>query len=266
MPLEIFGYIASVCIGLILGLLGGGGSILSIPILVYLFHIDIVLASAYSLFIVGTTSLVGAISKYREHLLNIRTGLLFGIPSIITTFVTRRWIVQAIPDRIFETDSIVVTKHELLLGLFAMLMILASVSMIRDRQEVIHEEDGIRTVWLIVQGMLIGFLTGLVGAGGGFLIIPALIILTGLNFRTAVGTSLFIISINSFSGFLGDLMNYHMNWRFLGTITLLAITGILIGTRLANRISPGNLRKFFGWFVLAMGSLILTSEVMGSFK
>ncbi|MEJ7646000.1 MAG: sulfite exporter TauE/SafE family protein [Chryseolinea sp.] len=266
MPLETFGYIASICIGLILGLLGGGGSILSIPILVYLFQIDILLASAYSLFIVGTTSFVGAVSKYRDHLLNIRTGLLFGIPSIITTFVTRRWIVQAIPHTIFETHSIIITKHELLLGLFAILMILASMSMIKGRQEVVQEEEGIRTGWLVVQGMLIGFLTGLVGAGGGFLIIPALIILTGLNFRTAVGTSLFIISINSFSGFLGDLMNYNMNWRFLVTITSLAITGILIGTRLSHRISTQHLRKFFGWFVLTMGCLILMHELWGSFK
>ncbi len=266
MPLEIFGYIASVCIGLILGLLGGGGSILSIPILVYIFHIDIVLASAYSLFIVGTTSFVGAISKYRKHLVNIRTGLLFGIPSIITTFVTRRWLVHAIPDQIWQTNWIVVTKHELLLGLFAVLMILASVSMIQDRQEVVPEEDRIRTVALIVQGMVIGFLTGLVGAGGGFLIIPALMILTGLNFKTAVGTSLFIISINSFSGFLGDLMNYNMNWRFLGTITLLAITGILVGTQLSQSISSAKLRNFFGWFILAMGCFILTHEISQSFK
>src|SRR5687767_2052802 len=129
--MEVFGYIASICIGLILGLLGGGGSILSIPILVYIFHIDAVLASAYSLFIVGITSLVGAIPKYKEHLVNVRTGLLFGLPSIISIFVTRKWIVPAIPDIIFYTGSMVITKRILVLGLFALLMILASISMVR---------------------------------------------------------------------------------------------------------------------------------------
>jgi len=262
MSLEIFGYIASICIGLILGLLGGGGSILSIPILVYLFHMDVVVASAYSLFIVGTTSLVGAIPKYREQLLDVRTGLLFGFPSIVSTFVTRKWIVHAIPDIVQLTDSVILTKRLLLLSLFAILMILASVSMIRGRQEPIPDEERVRTTWLIVQGMLIGFLTGLVGAGGGFLIIPALVFLTGLNFKTAVGTSLFIIFINSFSGFLGDLMNYSMNWNMLLSITMLAVVGILIGNKLSHKVSSTKLRRFFGWFVLVMGCLILIKEVL----
>lgn len=264
MSLEIFGYVASVCIGLILGLLGGGGSILSIPILVYLFHIDAVLASAYSLFIVGTTSFVGAIPKYKEHLVNIRAGLLFGIPSIVSTFITRKWIVHALPDIIIESDSVVISKRLLLLGLFGILMIVASISMIRGRQIPISDEDRIRTVWLIIQGIFIGFLTGLVGAGGGFLIIPSLVILTRLNFKTAVGTSLFIISINSFSGFMGDVLNYPMNWTFLLEITSLAVMGIFIGNNLSTRISSLKLRKAFGWFVLAMGCFILFRETLFS--
>jgi uncharacterized membrane protein YfcA len=260
--IETFGYLAAVCIGLILGLLGGGGSILSIPILVYLFHIDAVLASAYSLFIVGITSLVGAIPKYKDHLVNVRTGFLFGIPSIISIFVTRKWIIPSIPDVIFQTESFVLTKRILVLGIFALLMILASFSMIRAKREIVSDARGFRVFLVIFEGLLIGFLTGLVGAGGGFLIIPALVFLTGLPFKTAVGTSLFIIAINSLMGFLGDVFNYAMNWSFLLTITALAIGGILIGNQLQKKISALRLRIAFGWLVLTMGTYILLREVI----
>jgi len=260
--MEIIGYIAAVCIGLILGMLGGGGSILSIPILVYLFHFDVVLASAYSLFIVGTTSLVGAIPKYKEHLVNVKTGLLFGIPSIVSIFATRRWVVHAIPDIVWQVDGFMLTKRLLLLGLFAILMVLASISMIKERQERENDQERFRTLLVILEGLLIGFLTGLVGAGGGFLIIPALVLLTGLTFKAAVGTSLFIIAINSLMGFMGDLFNYSMDWQFLLTITGLAVLGILIGNVLSQKATSGQLRKIFGWFILVMGCWILIREVL----
>jgi uncharacterized protein len=260
--IEAFGYLAAICIGLILGLLGGGGSILSIPILVYLFHIDAVLASAYSLFIVGITSLVGAIPKYKDHLVNVRTGFIFGIPSIISIFVTRKWIIPAIPDVIFHTSSFVLTKRVLVLGLFAILMILASFSMIRVKREIVSETKEVRIFLVIVEGLLIGFLTGLVGAGGGFLIIPALVFLTGLPFKTAVGTSLFIIAINALVGFLGDALNYPMDWPFLFTISSLAIGGILVGNQWQKKISALRLRIAFGWLVLLMGSWIILREII----
>lgn len=259
---EWFGYFASLFIGLILGLIGGGGSILSIPILVYLFHVEAVLASAYSLFIVGITSLVGAIPKYKEHLVNLRTGFLFGIPSILAIFVTRRWIVPAIPEILFQAGDFVFTKRILLLGVFALLMILASVTMIRSASRLASQDSNSNNVLLIfIEGILIGFLTGLVGAGGGFLIIPALVLLTGLPFKTAVGTSLFIIAINSLMGFLGDLINYYIEWTFLLTITSLAVAGILIGHRISKYVSAGRLRISFGWFVLVTGIYILLREV-----
>ncbi len=262
MTTEIFGYIASIAIGLILGMLGGGGSILSIPILVYLFHVDAVMASAYSLFIVGVTSFVGAIPKYKEHLVNLPTGFLFGIPSIVSIFITRKWVVPAIPDVVIATDSFVLTKRVLLLGLFAVLMVLASFSMIRERREKTTDNNQFRTFLVLLQGILIGSLTGLVGAGGGFLIIPALVLLTGLPFKTAVGTSLFIIAINSLMGFLGDVLNYSMNWMFLLSITTLAVGGILVGNLISRKISSVHLRKLFGWFVLTMGCWILFREVL----
>lgn len=262
--MEILGYFASVVIGFVLGLLGGGGSILSIPILVYLFHIDAVLASAYSLFIVGTTSFAGAVPKYRDHLVNIRTGILFGIPSIIAIFITRRWIVPAIPDELFQIESFTFTKRLLLLGIFALLMVLASVSMIRGRREIKTLTSGMRIPLTIIEGILIGFLTGLVGAGGGFLIIPALIFLTRLPMKSATGTSLFIIAINSLVGFAGDLFTTQMDWVFLLKVTGLAIVGVHFGNVLSKKVSNTQLRKGFGWFTLAMGCYILVREVLFS--
>ena len=245
---------------MVLGLLGGGGSILSIPILVYLFQIEPVIASAYSLFIVGTTSLVGAIPKYREHLVNLKTGILFGIPSIIAIFSTRKWVMPAIPDVILQTAQLTLSKRELLLGLFALLMVIASFSLIRKKKEITSNTHHFRVFLVIVEGSLIGFLTGLVGAGGGFLIIPALVFLTGLPFKTAVGTSLFIIAINSLMGFLGDFLNYAIDWGFLLTITALAIAGILIGNLFTRRIASVYLRQAFGWLTLLMGIWILFRE------
>jgi uncharacterized protein len=258
--MEFIGYFASIFIGLVLGILGSGGSILSIPILVYLFQIDIVMASAYSLFIVGTTSFVGAIPKYKEHLVNLRTGFFFSIPSILSIFSTRKWLVPAIPDVLFETNSFLFTKRMLLLGIFALLMILASVSMIKTKGELENNDSRPRVLLVIVEGILIGFLTGLVGAGGGFLIIPALVLLTGLPFKTAVGTSLFIIAANALSGFIGDVSNYAIDWPFLLSITALAIAGILIGNQISKKVAPKKLRKTFGWFVLLTGIWILIRE------
>jgi uncharacterized protein len=260
--LEYVGYFVSIFIGLLLGLLGGGGSILSIPILVYLFKIEPVTASAYSLFIVGATSFVGAIPKYRDHLVNIRTGFLFGIPSLITIFATRKFIVPAIPTTLFQVDDFVFTKRLLLLGIFAVLMVLASIPMIKGRRDIQPQRKNFQTVLVIVEGTLIGFLTGLVGAGGGFLIIPALVLLTGLPMKTATGTSLFIIAINSLTGFLGDVLIREMDWVFLLTITLIAIIGVHIGNVLSRKVPGIKLKRAFGWFILAMGSWILIKETV----
>lgn len=260
--MEALGYFASVCVGVILGLLGGGGSILCIPILVYLFHIDVVTASAYSLFIVGITSLAGATQKYRENRVSLQTGMVFGIPSIAAIFATRKWIIQAIPEVILRTENYLFTKRLLLLGIFAVLMIISATVMIRKKGEPEPEDQDFQTFMLVVEGILIGFLTGLVGAGGGFLIIPALVLLTGLPFKTAVGTSLFIIAINSLVGFLGDVFNYSMDWPFLAILTALAVAGIVIGNLLSQRINSKRLRMSFGWLTLLMGIFILIRELL----
>ncbi len=260
--MEIIGYLSALGIGLVLGLLGGGGSILAIPILVYLFNIEPVRASAYSLFIVGITSAAGTLSKHREGLVSFRTGIAFGIPSIITIFMTRKWLVPSIPEVVFQYGEFLLTKRLLLLGLFAVLMVLAAIPMIRQGKEPLPSSVPKSVLPMILQGAGIGLITGLVGAGGGFLIIPGLVFLTGLPFKTAAATSLLIITLNSLVGFLGDLLNYEMEWPFLLGITGLAILGMFSGHFLSKKYKGAQLRKAFGWFVLLTGAYILTKELI----
>lgn len=259
--MEIYGYIAVLGVGLLLGILGGGGSILSVPILVYLFSEDVVLASAYSLFIVGITSGVGSFTKYKANLVNIRIGLIFGLPSIIAIFSTRKWIIPSIPEVIWQIESFEFTKRLLILGIFSILMVFASISMITLKSKIKRDGYRLNYLYLTLLGILTGFLTGLVGAGGGFIIIPVLVLFSKLPFKIAVGTALFIISINSLMGFAGDVINYSINWGFLISITGLAILGILFGSKYAKFLPNNKLQKVFGWFTLVMGAGIFLREV-----
>lgn len=263
--MEVFGYFALIVVGLLLGFLGGGGSILSVPILVYLFSEDVVMASAYSLFIVGIASMVGSIVKYKASLVNLKIGLIFGLPSIIAVFTVRKWLIPAIPELILVIGSFQFTKRVLILGIFAILMIIASIYMIIDRKNVNRSSDHTNYIYLIFLGFLTGFLTGLVGVGGGFIIIPVLVLLTKLSFKTAVGTALFIIAINSIIGFAGDVINYSINWVFLLTITIFAILGILVGSQYAKFLPAGKSQKIFGWFTLLMGTGIFMREIFFQF-
>lgn len=263
--MEIAGYVASLVIGISLGLIGGGGSILTVPVLVYLFRVQPVLATAYSLFIVGSTSLVGSFPKYKLGQINLKTALIFGIPSIAAVYATRAFIVPAIPEAVFSIGSFVVTKSLLMMLLFAALMVFASVSMIRDKGNANMEAEEKQTFnypLILIEGMVVGTLTGLVGAGGGFLIIPALVLLSKLPMKQAVGTSLLIIAAKSLIGFTGDLGKAVMDWRLLLTVTGLAIAGIFIGNSFSKKVSAVSLKKGFGWFVLAMGLYIIGKELM----
>lgn len=261
--MAIAGYFASALIGVSLGLIGGGGSILTVPVLVYLFGVDPVVATAYSLFIVGLTSLVGTLPKYNEDMVNLKTAVIFGIPSILAVYATRAWLVPMIPDMVFSIGSLVVSKAMLLMGIFAILMVAASISMIKSTP---LKADGPVTPqqfnypMILLEGVLVGLLTGLVGAGGGFLIIPALVLFSRLPMKQAVGTSLLIIAAKSLFGFMGDLSHYHLNWMLLGSVTALAIAGIFVGNRMSRRVDGEKLKKAFGWFVLAMGIYILFKE------
>lgn len=263
--MEIIGYIASLFIGISLGLIGGGGSILTVPVLVYLFGVSPVLATAYSLFIVGATSLVGVFPKYRSKMVNLKTAIIFGIPSIVSVYATRKWMVPAIPDEVFSIGNLVVTKPLLLMLLFAVLMTAASISMIRNNNEECEdcEETELKFNYplILLEGLMVGLLTGLVGAGGGFLIIPALVVLSKLPMKQAIGTSLLIIAMKSLIGFVGDLSHTVIDWTFLLSVTALAIGGFFFGNILNKNINASSLKKGFGWFVLVMGVYILIKEL-----
>ncbi len=263
--MDTAGYVASIFIGIALGLIGGGGSILTVPVLVYLFSIDAVLATAYSLFIVGTTSVIGSFSYFRKGLVNIRTAIVFGIPSIISVFLTRTYIVPAMPQEIFIIGSFTVTKSILLMLLFAILMLFASYSMVKKSQQASEEtlqNQEFNYPVVLLQGIFIGMITGMIGAGGGFLIIPALVNLLKMPMKTAVGTSLVIIAVNSLAGFAFSLSHTVVDWPFLSTITFIAIMGILIGSFLSSKIDGKKLKPAFGWFVLIMGIYIIIKETL----
>ena len=262
--MHIAGYLAAVLIGVSLGLIGGGGSILTVPVLVYLFGINPLLSTSYSLFVVGSTSLVGAFNNYRKGLVSIKTAFLFGLSSITTVFLTRKFIIPAIPKNIAEIGGFTITESIFTMVLFAILMVIASISMIRNgsiKENVINNKK-INLAKLLVYGTAIGFVTGLLGAGGGFLIIPALVLLCKLDMKHAIGTSMLIITLNSLFGFMGDIGNQSINWLFLFTITGIAIAGLLIGSHLNSNINSSKLKKGFGWFVLAMGIFVLLKELL----
>jgi uncharacterized membrane protein YfcA len=264
--LTIFGFFASTLIGISLGLIGGGGSILTVPVLVYLFGVDPVMATAYSLFIVGLSSLFGAFPKYKQGLIDLKTAVVFGIPSILAVFFTRKVLVPAIPNTLFEVFGLTVTKALAMMILFAILMVAASISMIRDKKQESIETKEPRIFnypMILLEGMVVGVLTGLVGAGGGFLIIPALVMLSKLPMKQAVGTSLLIIAAKSLIGFTGDVLTQadSMDWTLLTVVTLLAVVGIFVGNQLSKKIDGGALKKGFGWFVLIMGMYIIIKEL-----
>lgn len=262
--MEYIGYIASILIGIALGLIGGGGSILTVPVLVYLLGVEAVAATSYSLFIVGATSAIGSIQYFRKNLVNIKTAIVFGIPSIIAVFLTRAYIVPAIPKEVLTVGSFVITKSILMMLLFAVLMIAASYSMIKKTKKEV-EVDGKQQFnypLILIEGVVVGMLTGLVGAGGGFLIIPALVILSKLPMKEAVGTSLVIIAAKSLIGFFGEGGDaLPPNWKLILTVTSFAIVGIFIGTALSKKIDGAKLKPAFGWFVLVMGIYIIAKEL-----
>lgn len=260
--MHLFGFIAAALIGVSLGLIGGGGSILTVPVFVYLFGIAPPLATSYSLFVVGATSLAGAIKSYRNGLVNSKVVLMFGTASVATVFVTRRFLVPHIPAQLLHAGNIVITSSIAVMILFGVLMIAASFSMIRKPKN--HNKPIAHTnnkLVMPVYGISVGLVTGLLGAGGGFLLIPALVFMLHLPMRTAIGTSLAIIAINSLIGFAGDWGHFVINWSLLGTVTLLAVAGIIAGSRLSQKIKNETLKQAFGWFVLSMGIYIIITEI-----
>ena len=265
--MEILGYIASILIGISLGMLGSGGSILTVPVLVYLMNVNPLLATTSSLFIVGATSMIGGLRAYSRRLVDFRAITEFGIPSIFSIFITRHYILPSLPDIIFTIGNMQVSKGMFLMLVFAILMLTASFTMIytlheeSDQKEVNGPDRHNKFLPLALLGILIGFVTGLLGAGGGFLIIPTLVLFLKLPMKKAVGTSLLIIAINSLFGFLFSLKQFEYNWTILILFTILAGAGIFIGSKLAEKISGTSLKKGFGWFILIMGIYIIIKEL-----
>jgi uncharacterized membrane protein YfcA len=270
--MEFLAYAIAIIIGISLGLVGGGGSILTVPVLVYLLSVDALLATTYSLFIVGVTSLVGGANAYNKKLIDFRAVALFGIPSILAIFVARHFILPAIPEYIVTIGNVVVTKDVLLMLVFALLMFGAAFTMIRNdgtsaadqnfmHSPLHHEGHDEPNLFLILPGLLIGLVTGMLGAGGGFLIIPTLVLIIKLPMKIAVGTSLLIVAINSIFGFVFSLSQHRLDWKLLLTFTTLAIAGIIIGSKLSDRIPGNTLKKGFGWFIMLMAVYILMKEL-----
>ena len=260
---ALFGFAATILAGATMGLIGGGGSILTVPILVYLLEMPPVLATGYSLFVVGLSALVGSVNYFKLGLVNLKAGTIFAVPAFVGVFLARKFLVPALPVEIFNLGNLVVGRDLIVMGVFATVMILASVSMIRGGSE--SEQEGelqFNYPMIALEGLIVGAVTGFVGAGGGFLIIPALVVLAKLPMKQAVGTSLMIIAVKSLFGFLGDLGNQSIDWGFLALFCLLSIIGIYLGTYLSRFVSSAKLKPGFGWFVLIMGLFILAKETI----
>ncbi|MHA7128268.1 sulfite exporter TauE/SafE family protein [Algoriphagus namhaensis] len=264
--IVLIGFAAAVLIGVSLGLIGGGGSILTVPVLVYILGVEPVLATAYSLFVVGSTSLVGSFTYMRKQLVDYRTAVVFAVPSFLAVFLTRKYLMPALPDPLISWEVFELSKNTGIMVFFALIMLAASYSMIRDRKtgkaEDTEGEVKFNFPLIALEGSLVGVLTGIVGAGGGFLIIPALVLLAKLPMKMAVGTSLLIIAAKSLIGFLGDVGTQEIDWKFLALFTGLSILGIFIGSALSKKIEEKALKKGFGWFVVVMAIYILVKELV----
>ena len=263
---EIAGWILAVFVGLSLGLMGGGGSILCVPIFVYLFGFDTDQATSYSLFVVGVSSIAGTFKYLEEKLVSVRALVSFGLPALVAVYANRMWVNPAIPQELGSFGEFIITKDMLVMLLFAGLMVPAARIMIKGRDLAADAERSgadLNYAKIVVLGLLVGFVTSLIGAGGGFLIIPALVLLFKMPVKRAIGTSLSIIMVNSLIGFSGDIgADLEIDWLFLMKFTGLAVAGIFIGIYLSHSISGQKLKPAFGWFVLVMGIIIIVKELI----
>ena len=256
------GYVLSVFIGFSLSLIGGGGSILTIPVLVFFFDVDPVLATTYSLFIVGIVAVCGSVSHYRMHNIHFKTVLDFGIPSVIVLFIMRRWLLGLIPPVIFRSGSIVLSKPVFVVIVFAITMLVAALSMIR-RTNYSSSVDKLSFRRLVIQGGVTGAITGFIGIGGGFIIVPSLVLFAGLPMKKAIGTSLVIITVNCLVGILGNLAaTESLNYIFLLTFASFGALGILAGSWIIRFIPDKKLKPVFGWIILTLSIVMLVRIFM----
>lgn len=260
------GYFSMSLVGVVLGLIGGGGAILTMPILVYLFQVPPVVATSYSLFIVGLASVVGVWRYHLQGLVDYKIAFTFLLPSFLGTSLARHILLPRIPNVIFEAGAFSLSKDQLVMICFSIVMVAASWSMIRSKKNISGSKlvkRGEQIFQLGILGIAVGFVAGFVGAGGGFLIIPALVLFAGLTMKGAVPTSLLIIAINSLVAFAGDLVvSIKVNWAFLMGSALAAVLGLFVGIKLSSRFTPASLKTGFGWFVLLMGAFILAQQML----
>lgn len=260
--MSLLGAAAMVAVGLTLGLIGGGGSILTVPILVYIIGITATEAMGFSLFIVGATSGAGAVAHASRGNVSLRVAAVFAGPSLVAAYLVRRLLVPAIP-RTIELGSLSARRDDVLMFGFALVMAAAATAMIRHRRSEMEPFRPPRPAMLAPLGGLVGATAGLFGAGGGFLIVPALVLVADLPMSLAVGTSLAIITTQSLAGFVGVVQTAaRIEWSLLLTLTALALTGMAGGLGLGRRVSGASLRAWFGWFVLAMSVVIAVAEMV----
>lgn len=262
LELGLFG---AVLIGVVLGLIGGGGAILTVPIFVYILGVNPLLATAYSLFVVGSSALVGAFINTQRKLVDFRTGIIFAVPAFIGVYLARKYLLNIIPEKLFYINAFLLTKNTAIMLFFAFLMLVAAFFMIYGK---IKDPNGSGVRYnvplLITEGFAVGVLTGLVGAGGGFLIIPALVLFARLPVKKAIATSLMIVAFKSLFGFIGDIQNqsFEIDWSLLLLFTSLSIAGIFIGLYLNNFIDGKKLKAGFGWFILIMSVYVFIKEII----
>jgi uncharacterized membrane protein YfcA len=264
----ILGYFAAVLMGLVLGVIGGGGSILTVPILVYLMGVTPDVATGYSLLIVGATAAYGAVRYFKEGLVDVKSSILFAIPSIIAVYLSRAYLMPAIPETI-EFQSISIDKNLGIMVLFASLMLASAAMMLKKAYskaipaDVATENTSPNIALIVIEGAVVGVITGILGAGGGFLIIPALVLILGMPMKNAVGASLFIIALKSLLGFVGDLQTgIQLEMPLLPLMLVATFIGMAISTKVAGKLDGTALQKFFAFFTLVIAVFIMSKELL----
>lgn len=268
----ILSYLLALLIGLSIGIMGSGGAILAVPILYYVAGYSMQEASVYSLFVVGISSLVGAIRNWYKGFVNLQAVLYFGISSVFSVYLTRLLIVPNLPDPIFQFGRVKLPLEMGLLVLFASLMVMAARSMLSKQEDALQGEFNFNSAKTILQvvmmGLLVGTLTAVLGAGGGFLIIPALVLYLRIPMKTAIGTSMVIVAMNALNGFITAVVSAHhqtIDYFFLTVFSIMALTGLFVGLVVAKRINPDRLKKSFAYFILIMGLFIIVQQLIKSF-
>ena len=259
---ELIGYFGALLIGFVIGLFGGGGSILAVPVFVYLFQFNPILATSYSLFVVGFSAAVGTLINIKKKLIEYKTALVFTLPALVSVFFTRRYIITNLPDILFDLGFVSVTKEMALMLLFSTVIILSALSILKNNKLAVTRKLKTKNYnILLVVGLVVGLLTGLVGAGGGFIIVPALVLFASLDVKKAVATSLIIITFNSLFGFVADVAQVAIDWPFIMIFTSVSIVGIFTGVYVSNFIEEKSLKRHFARFMLLMALLIIYNEL-----